>query len=166
MGYFSVDLEQEQEGSMRHVSNNVITYPFVQFVSPDGTPRIQDAMVPTSNASAPKTDEEGHTTIDIEGVKQREKLCSPVPLMKQAEVRFTCSAKPVSMSQDLIDAAGNGLGGPVGILNWRAGGNAPPQRHPYVKEALDPSERLGFVRRGLGRNHQLYEELAFGPELE
>jgi hypothetical protein len=98
------------------VSNNVITYPFVQFVSPDGTPRIQDAMVPISNASAPKTDEEGHTTIDIEGVKQREKLNSPVPLMKQAEVRFTCSAKPVTMSQDLIDAVGNGLGGPIGTF--------------------------------------------------
>ena len=98
------------------VSNNAMIYPFVEFVSPDGTPRIQDAMVPISNASAPKTDEEGHTTIDIEGVKQREKLSSPVPLMKQAEVRFTCSAKPVSMSQDIIDAVGNGLGGPVGIF--------------------------------------------------
>jgi len=98
------------------VSNNVITYPFVEFVSPDGTPRVQDAMVPISDASAPKTDEEGHTTIDIEGVKQRDKLSSPVPLMKQAEVRFTCSAKPVTMSQDLIDAVGNGLGGPVGIF--------------------------------------------------
>lgn len=98
------------------VSNNVITYPFVQFVSPDGTPRVQDAMGPISDASAPKTDEQGHTTIDIEGVKQREKLSSPVPLMKQAEVRFTCSAKPVTMSQDLIDAVGNGLGGPIGIF--------------------------------------------------
>jgi hypothetical protein len=98
------------------VSNNAMIYPFVELVFPDGTPRIQDAMVPISNASAPKTDEEGHTTIDIEGVKQREKLSSPVPLMKQAEVRFTSSAKPVSMSQDLIDAVGNGLGGPVGIF--------------------------------------------------
>ena len=98
------------------VSNNVITYPIVQFVSPDGTARIQDATGPIENASAPKTDEQGHTTIDIEGVKQREKLSSPVPLMKQAEVRFTCSAKPVSMSQDIIDAVGNGLGGPIGIF--------------------------------------------------
>jgi hypothetical protein len=98
------------------VSNNAMIYPFVEFVSPDGTPRIQDAMVPVSDASAPKTDEEGHTTIDIEGVKQREKLSSPIPLMKQAEVRFTVAAKSVSMSQDLIDAAGTGMGGPVGIF--------------------------------------------------
>ena len=98
------------------VSNNVITYPFVEFVSPDGTPRIQDAMVPVSDASAPKTDEEGHTTIDIEGVKQREKLSSPIPLMKQAEVSFTVGAKADSMSQDIIDAAGNASGGPVGIF--------------------------------------------------
>jgi hypothetical protein len=35
--------------------------------------------------------------------------------MKQAEVRFTNAAKPASMSQDLIDAVGNGLGGAVGL---------------------------------------------------
>jgi hypothetical protein len=98
------------------VSNGAMTYPFVELIFPNGTPLIQDAMVPISDASAPKTDEEGHSTIDIEGVKQRDKLINPLPVMKQAEVRFTVAAKPVSMSQDLIDATGNTLGGPVGLL--------------------------------------------------
>jgi len=96
-------------------SHGEMTYPFVELIFPEGTPLIQDAMVPTSDASAPKTDEEGHTTIDIQGVKQKDKLIKPLPLMKQAEVRFTVAAKPVSMSQDLIDATGNYLGGPVGL---------------------------------------------------
>jgi hypothetical protein len=98
------------------VSHGEMTYPFVELVFPNGTPLVQDAMGPISDASAPKTDEAGHTTIDIEGVKQREKIVNPLPVMKQAEVRFTVAAKPVSMSQDLIDATGNTLGGPVGLL--------------------------------------------------
>ena len=49
------------------VSGNQITYGIVEFVSPDGTPHIQSAMVPISNPAAPKTNEEGHTTIDLEG---------------------------------------------------------------------------------------------------
>jgi hypothetical protein len=81
-------------------------------------------MVPVYDASAPKTDEEGHTTIDIEGTKQREQLSSPVPFMEQAEVRFTVAPKAVTMRQDLIDAVGQGLlagkaefvGGPVEML--------------------------------------------------
>ena len=91
------------------VSGNHITYPIVEFVSPNGTPLIQTAMGPITNPASPKTDEEGHTTIDIEGVKQREKLMNPVPVMKEAQVTFSVAAKAVSFSQDAIDAAGNGL---------------------------------------------------------
>lgn len=92
------------------VSGNRITYGIVELVFPDGTPLIQNAMVPISDASAPKTNEEGQTTIDIEGIKQREELRNPVPVMKQAEVNFSVAAKAVSMSQDIIDALGNGVG--------------------------------------------------------
>lgn len=92
------------------VSGNQITYPIVEFVAPDGTPLIQTAMSPISNPAAPKTNEEGHTTIDLEGVKQREQLRNPVPVMKQAEVNFSVAAKEVTMSQDIIDALGNGVG--------------------------------------------------------
>jgi hypothetical protein len=92
------------------VRGNQITYPIVEFVFPDGTPLIQTAMVPISNAASPKTNEEGQTTIDIEGVKQREELRNPVPVMKQAEVNFSVAAKAVTMSQDIIDALGNGVG--------------------------------------------------------
>ncbi len=91
------------------VGGNQITYGIVEFVFPDGTPLIQTAMVPVSNAASPKTNEEGQTTIDIEGVKQREQLRNPVPVMKQAEVNFSVAPKAVSMSQDIIDALGNGV---------------------------------------------------------
>ena len=101
------------------VHNNQITYPFVEFVSPDGTPLIQNAMGPISNTMAPTTDDEGHTHIDIEGVKQREALRSPIAVMKEAEVRFSVAPKAASMSQDLIDAvglgAGNITGGDIGV---------------------------------------------------
>jgi hypothetical protein len=90
------------------VSGNQITYPIVELVFPDGTPLIQNAMVPISDASSPKTSKEGQTTIDIEGIKQREELRNPVPVMKQAEVNFSVAAKAVSMRQDIIDALGNG----------------------------------------------------------
>lgn len=97
------------------LSHGHTIYPFVELVFPEGTPLVQSAMVPITDASAPKTDEEGHTTIDIEGVKQREKLVNPIPVMKQAEVRFTVAAKAVTMSQDLIDAVGGGIvNGPKG----------------------------------------------------
>src|SRR5262249_30375242 len=92
------------------VSGNQITHPIVEFVFPDGTPLIQTAMVPISNAASPKTNEEGQSTIDIEGVKQREELRNPVPVMKQAEVNFSVAAKAVTMKQDIIDALGNGVG--------------------------------------------------------
>lgn len=106
------------------VNHGQFSEPFVELVFPDGTPQVQSASVPVTDASAPKTDEEGHTTIDIEGVKQKEKLRNPLPLMKQAQVRFTVAAKPVTMSQDLIDAVGVGalggatlaFGGPVEML--------------------------------------------------
>jgi hypothetical protein len=106
------------------VNHGQFSEPFVELVFPDGTPQVQSAAVPVTNASAPKTDEEGHTTIDIEGVKQKEKLRNPLPQMKQAQVRFTVAAKPVTMSQDLIDAVGIGalggatlaFGGPVEML--------------------------------------------------
>ncbi|HEX6823411.1 MAG TPA: hypothetical protein VF123_15235 [Candidatus Sulfotelmatobacter sp.] len=91
------------------VTGKGITWGIVEFVSPDGTPLIQSAMVPISNPAAPKTNEEGHTTIDLEGMKQREPLSNPVPVMKEAQVNFSVAAKAVSMSQDLIDAAGNGV---------------------------------------------------------
>ena len=97
------------------INHGDITYRIVEFVSPDGTPHIQDTTGDISNSSAPKTDEEGHTTIDIEGVKQKEKLSSPIPVMKQAAVRFTVAAKPVTMRQDLIDAAGLGIAGGVAL---------------------------------------------------
>lgn len=89
----------------------VYTPGIVEFVSPYGTANIQTATGPVSNFTAPKTDEEGHITIDIQGTKQPEKLTNPVPVMKQAEVRFSVSAKAVSMSQDLIDSGGIALGG-------------------------------------------------------
>jgi hypothetical protein len=92
------------------VSGTGITWGIVEFVSPKGTPLIQTAMVPISNPAAPKTNEEGHTTIDLEGIKQREPLSNPVPVMKQAQVNFSVAAKEVSMSQDVIDALGNGVG--------------------------------------------------------
>ena len=80
------------------VSGNQITYPIVELVFPDGAPLIQNAMVPISDASSPKTNEEGQTTIDIEGIKQREELRNPVPVMKQAEGQhFSVAAKAVSM---------------------------------------------------------------------
>jgi hypothetical protein len=91
------------------VSGNQITYGIVQFVFPDGTPLIQTAMGPVSNAASPKTNEEGETTIDLEGVKQREQLRNPVPVMKQAEVNFSVAPKAVTMKQDVIDALGNGV---------------------------------------------------------
>ena len=97
------------------VSHGEVTDPFVELVFPEGTPRVQDAMGPITNASAPQTDEEGHTTIDIEGVKQKAKLTNPLPVMKQAAVRFTVAAKPVTMLQDGIDAVGVGLVGGVGL---------------------------------------------------
>jgi len=96
-------------------SHGEITYPIVELVFPDGTPTIQNASGPITDASAPKTDADGHTTIDIEGVKQREQLSSPVPLMKQAAVRFTVAAKPANMSQDTIDAVATGISGPLGM---------------------------------------------------
>ena len=101
------------------VHNNQITYAFVEFVSPDGTPLIQSAMVPISNPAAPTTDEEGHTHIDIEGVKQPEELRSPIAVMKQAEVRFSVAPKAVSFSQDAIDAVGVGASplGPGTFVN-------------------------------------------------
>jgi hypothetical protein len=92
------------------VRGNQITYPIVEFVFPDGTPLIQTAMVPVSNAASPKTNEEGETTIDIEGIKQREELRNPAPVIKRAEVNFSVAAKAVSMRQDIIDALGNGVG--------------------------------------------------------
>lgn len=88
----------------------------VEFVSPYGTANIQTATGPVSDFTAPKTDEEGHITIDIQGTKQPEKLTNPVPVMKQAEVRFSVSAKAVSLSQDLIDAGGVASGGPISML--------------------------------------------------
>jgi hypothetical protein len=91
------------------VSGTGITWGFVEFVAPNGTPLIQTAMAPISNPAAPKTNEEGHTTIDLEGMKQREPLSNPVPVMKQAQVNFSVAAKEVSMSQDIIDALGNGV---------------------------------------------------------
>ena len=97
------------------VSGNQITHPIVEFVFPDGTPLIQTAMVPISNAASPKTNEEGQSTIDIEGVKQREELRNPVPVMKQAEVNFSVAAKAVTMKQDIIDALGNGVGFNKGV---------------------------------------------------
>ena len=97
------------------ISGGDVTYRIVEFVSPDGTAHVQAATGDISNSSAPKTDEEGHTTIDIEGVKQREQLSSPIPIMKQAAVRFTVAAKPVTMKQDLIDAAGLGIAGGVAL---------------------------------------------------
>lgn len=97
------------------VSHGEVTYPIVELVFPDGTPTVQNATGPISDASAPKTDEEGHTSIDIEGVKQREQLSSPQPMMEQAEVRFTVAAKAVTMSQDVVDALGVGLVGGVGL---------------------------------------------------
>lgn len=96
-----------KSGGMK-VSGNKITYGIVEFVSPDGTPLIQSAMVPISNPASPKTNEEGHTTIDLEGIKQREELRNPVPVIKQAEVNFSVAAKEVTMRQDIIDALGNG----------------------------------------------------------
>lgn len=101
-------------GSME-TSRGEVTYPIVELVFPDGTPTIQNATGPITDASAPKTDADGHTTIDIEGVKQREKLSSPMPLMKQAAVRFTVAAKPANMSQDMIDAVATGISGPLGM---------------------------------------------------
>ncbi len=100
-----------------NVSKGSVTYPIVEFVFPEGTPTVQNATGPISDASAPKTDEEGHTHIDIEGTKQREQLSSPMPIMEQAEVRFTVALKPVTMSQDLIDAVGQGvLSGKAGFV--------------------------------------------------
>lgn len=91
------------------VSNNQITYAIVEFVSPEGTPLIQTAMVPISNPAFPKTNEEGQTTIDLEGMKQREQLVNPVPVMKEAQVNFSVAPKAVTMRQDVIDALGNGV---------------------------------------------------------
>jgi hypothetical protein len=91
------------------VSGTGITWGIVEFVAPNGTPLIQTAMVPISNPAAPKTNEEGHTTIDLEGMKQRKELVNPVPVMKEAEVNFSVAAKAVTMSQDVIDALGNGV---------------------------------------------------------
>ena len=107
-----------------NVSKGNITYPIVEFVFPEGTSTVQNATGSVSDATAPKTDEEGHTHIDIEGTKQREQLSSPIPIMEQAEVRFTVALKAASMRQDLIDAVGQGLlsgkagfvGGPVEML--------------------------------------------------
>jgi hypothetical protein len=98
------------------VSGNQITYPIVEFVFPDGTPLVQTAMVPISNPASPKTNEEGQSTIDIEGVKQREQLRDPVPVMKQAEVNFSVAPKAVSFSQDAIDALGNGVAFNKGLV--------------------------------------------------
>jgi hypothetical protein len=109
------------------VSGNQITYPIVEFVFPDGTPLIQTAMVPVSNAASPKTNEKGETTIDLEGVKQREQLRSPVAVMKKAEVNFSVAPKAVTMRQDVIDALGNGVGIPIkeGKKGFPIGGRAP-----------------------------------------
>lgn len=91
------------------VSNNQITYAIVEFVSPEGTPLIQTAMVPISNPAFPKTNEEGQTTIDLEGMKQREQLVNPVPVIKEVQVNFSVAPKAVTMRQDVIDALGNGV---------------------------------------------------------
>jgi hypothetical protein len=91
------------------ISGKGINWGIVEFVSTDGTPRIQDAMVPISNPAMPKTNEEGEIKFDLEGTKQREQLVFPVPVMKEAEVKFSVAPKASSMSQDLIDAVGNGV---------------------------------------------------------
>jgi hypothetical protein len=91
------------------VTGHGYTFGFVEFVSTDGTPRIQSAMVPISNPAMPKTNEEGEIKFDIEGVKQREELIKPVAVMKEAKVQFSVAPKASSMSQDLIDAVGNGV---------------------------------------------------------
>ena len=95
-----------------------INWPFVELLFPENAPTIQTATGPFSNATAPKTDEKGQATIDIEGLRQKQDLGpNPGRVMKQAEVRFTCEPKPISMAQDLIDAGGNGyLAGPVGLI--------------------------------------------------
>jgi hypothetical protein len=109
------------------VSGNKITYPIVEFVFGRDTPLIQTAMVPITNPASPKTNEEGKTTIDLEGVKQKEQLRSPVAVMKQAEVNFSVAPKAVTMRQDVIDALGNGVGIPIkeGKKGFPIGGRAP-----------------------------------------
>jgi hypothetical protein len=90
----------------------------VQLLFPEGTPHIQDAAgVLTYNATAPKTDKNGQATIRLQGMPQRPPLQgTPIPVMRKAEVRFTVAPKPISMSQDMIDAVGNGvLAGAVGL---------------------------------------------------
>lgn len=103
--------------SINHETGEV-NWPIVQLDSPFGSPSIQTATGPVSNTTAPKTDENGQATIDIEGLKQRQDLGpNPGRVVKEAEVRFTCEPKPISMSQDMIDAVGNGyLAGPVGLM--------------------------------------------------
>ncbi len=91
------------------VSGRGITPGFVEFVSTDGTPRIQTAMVPISNPAMPKTNEKGEIQFDIEGLKQPEELIKPVAVMKQAKVQFSVAPKKSSMSQDLIDAVGTAV---------------------------------------------------------
>ena len=93
-----------------------VDQPFVRFVGNDGTPRIQSAVgVLAQNLTAPKTDKDGKATIDLQGTEQKPPLQgNVVPMHKEAEVRFTVAPKPMSMSQDTIDALGTGLGGVVG----------------------------------------------------
>jgi len=105
--------------SVNHAAGSqsyLVNQPFVRFVGNDGTPRIQSAMgVLAQNATAPKTNKDGKATIGLEGTEQRPPLKgTPVPKREEAEVRFTVAPKPMSMSQDTIDALGTGLGGVVG----------------------------------------------------
>jgi hypothetical protein len=101
-----------RDGASAYLAEQIL-----EFVHPEGTSTIQNSVsAPTQNFTAPKTDENGQATIDIEGTKQKPPLQgTPVPVMEQSEVRFTVAPKPISMSQDLIDAVGTGyLGGPAG----------------------------------------------------
>jgi hypothetical protein len=110
------------------LSGHDITWAIVGLISPDGTNHVQDAIGPYSNATAPKTNEEGEITIGIEGLKQREQLFNPSPIMKEAQVNFSVPAKAVSMRQDIIDAVGVGTGIPMregGKPGIGLGGKAP-----------------------------------------
>ena len=105
--------------SVSHIAgaqSYLVSQPAVRFVGDDGTARIQSAMgVLAQNFTAPKTNKDGQALINLQGTEQRPPLKgTPVPVRKEAEVRFTVAPKPINMSQDIIDAIGTGTGGPVG----------------------------------------------------
>ena len=103
----------------RDGATSYLAQQFVELVSPPGTATIQNSVgTIATDATAPKTDEHGQATIDIEGTKQKSPLQgTPIPIMKQSEVRFTVAPKPIGMSQDLIDAISTGfLGGTTGLV--------------------------------------------------